>query len=119
MINFSKTSVISALPFAGIFALGLIIGLVIPTQSKNANAEFSTGPIKIEDQIFDKKTRVVRVVETTTETPILCEESIDPADLYKDETTGRFIYKGAKKMISKTCKAPEEKSAKMPNLFKK
>ena len=115
----SKTSVMTALPYVGVLALGLVIGLIIPTQSKTSTAEFANAPVRIDAQTFDKKTRIIRVVEKPEEAKLACEESIDPEDLYKDQATGRFIYKGGKKVISKTCQAPEEKSAKMPNLFKK
>jgi len=115
----SKTSVVTALPYLGMLALGLVIGLVIPTDSDNPSAEFANVPVEIDTQTFERKARIVRVVEKPVEKRLTCEESIDPKDLYKDETTGRFIYKGGKKVISKTCQPPKDTSAKTPNLFKK
>jgi len=118
MITISKTSVKTALPFVGVFALGLLVGLAIPTGSKSSNADFANAPLTSESQPTKRKRRVVRVVEKPANAPVICDASASSEAPVWEKSEEKFVYKGGKKVITKTCQPPEEKSAKMPNLFK-
>jgi len=118
MMTISKTSVKTALPFVGVFALGLLVGLAIPTSSNSISADFANAPLTSESQPTQRKRRIVRVVEKPANAPVICDASTPSQEPVWDESEEKFVYKGGKKVITKTCQPPEEKSAKMPNLFK-
>ena len=117
MITISRAAVKTALPFVGVFALGLLVGLAIPTGSNSSSADFANAPLASESQPTKRKRRVVRVVEKPANAAVICETSTSSEEPVWDESEEKFVYKGGKKVITKTCQPTEEKSAKMPNLF--